>query len=337
MEKRLKIAVDAMGGDHAPEEIIKGAVEAAKTLGVEIILVGTKDTISAGLAKTDVSGLPVSVVDAPDIIKDGEEPAFAVMRKPKSSIALAATMVKKGEVDAMVSAGSTGAIMVAGLQYVGVMPGIDRPMMGGAFLQLAPKTIVLDLGANVGCQPYHLVDFAVAGTVYARTFLGIDNPTVGLLNVGSEEGKGTDLTKEAYAMLKKSGLNFTGNVEGMDIPFSRANVIVCDGFVGNVLVKFCEGLGRVVNKWLGTELKGKMPDSAIDEVGGKLYRLLSPGAAVGGGPMWGVNGVVVKAHGSSRAAQIAGAIGQARQAVESGFVPQLAGELEKVKGKISAG
>ncbi len=337
MEKRMKIAVDAMGGDHAPAEIVRGAVEAARTLGVEIVFVGNKDKVESELAGANAAGLPVSIVDAPDIIKDGEEPAFAVMRKPKSSISLSATMVKKGEVDAMVSAGSTGAVMVAGLQYVGALPGIDRPMMGGAFLQLVPRTVVLDLGANVGVQPYHLVDFAVAGTVYARTFLGIENPTVGLLNVGSEEGKGNDLVKEAYAMLKKSGLNFTGNVEGHDIPFGRANVIVCDGFVGNVLVKFCEGLGRVVNKWLSSELKGKMTDADIEGVSSKLYRLLSPGAAVGGGPMWGVNGVVVKAHGSSRAPQITGAIGQAKQAVESGFVKQLAAELEKVKSKVSGG
>lgn len=337
MAKRIKIAVDAMGGDFAPSEIVKGAIDAVKTFDVEIVLVGTKDKVDAELANANTAGLPVTVVDAPDIIKDGEDPAFAVMRKPKSSIAVAAGMVKKGDVDGMLSAGSTGAVMVAGLQYVGTLPGIDRPMMGGAFLQLAPKTIVLDLGANVGVQPYHLVDFAVAGTVYARSFLGIENPTVGLLSVGAEEGKGNDLTKEAYPMLKKSGLNFIGNVEGHDIPFSRANVIVCDGFVGNVLVKFCEGLGRVVSKWLGSELKGKMADGDIEAAANKIYRLLSPGAAVGGGPMWGVNGVVAKAHGSSKAPQITGAIGQVKQAVESGFVKQLAAELEKVKSNISAG
>lgn len=335
MEKRMKIAVDAMGGDNAPEEIVKGAVEAARTLGVEIVLVGTKDAVEAELAKANAADLPVTIVEATEVIKDGEEPAFAVMRKPKSSVALAAGMVKSGEADAMLSAGSTGAVMVSALQYVGALPGIERPMVGGAFLQLAPKTIVLDLGANVGCQPYHLVDFAVAGTVYARTFLGIDNPSVGLLNVGAEEGKGNEMVKEAYPLLKKSGLNFIGNVEGMDIPFSRADVIVCDGFVGNILVKFCEGLGRVISKWLGTELKEKLADSDIENTSSNLYRLLSPGQAVGGGPLWGVNGVVAVAHGSSHAPQITGAINQAKLAVESGFVQQLAAELEKVKDRIS--
>jgi glycerol-3-phosphate acyltransferase PlsX len=336
MEKRIKIAVDAMGGDYAPEEIVKGAVEAARSLGMEISLVGEKDAVEAELAKTNTADLPVTIVEATEVIKDGEDPAFAVMRKPKSSVALAAGLVKSGDVDAMVSAGSTGAVMVSALQYVGALPGIERPMVGGAFLQLAPKTVVLDLGANVGCQPYHLVDFAVAGTVYARTFLGIENPSVGLLNVGAEEGKGNELAKEAYPLLKKSGLNFIGNVEGMDIPFSRAHVVVCDGFVGNILVKFCEGLGRVVGDWLKKKLKDKVTEAEIEEASNNLYRMLSPGEAVGGGPLWGVNGVVAVAHGRSHAPQITGAINQAKIAVESGFVQQLAAELEKVKDRISA-
>ncbi|MGD9142768.1 MAG: phosphate acyltransferase PlsX [Dehalococcoidia bacterium] len=337
MEKRIRVAVDAMGGDYAPEEIVKGAVEAAGSLGVDIILVGTKDAIEAELEKTNYKDLNVSIVEATEVIKDDEEPAFAVMRKPNSSVALAASMVKKGDADAMISAGSTGAVMVAALQYVGALPGIDRPMVGGAFLQLAPKTIVLDLGANVGCQPYHLVDFAVAGTVYARTFMGIENPSVGLLNVGAEEGKGNDMVKEAYPMLQKSGLNFIGNVEGMDIPFARADVIITDGFVGNILVKFCEGLGRLVSKWLKSEFSGKVSEPDIESASSRLYHLLSPGVAIGGGPLWGVNGVVAVSHGSSRASQITGTINQAKLAVESGFVPQLATELEKVKGRIAAG
>jgi len=336
METKIKVAVDAMGGDYAPGEIVKGAVEAARDLGVEIILVGTKADIEAELGKADAAGLPVSITEATDIIKDGEEPAFAVMRKPNSSVALAARMVKSGEADAMISAGSTGAVMVSAVQYVGTLPGIDRPMAGGAFLQLAPNAVVLDLGANVGCQPYHLVDFAVTGTVYAKIFLGIDNPTVGLLNVGAEEGKGTEMVKEAHAMLKNSGLNFVGNVEGMDIPFSRANVIVCDGFMGNILVKFCEGLGRVVTKWIGTEFKDKLDESEIEKSTGRLYRLMSPGVAIGGGPLLGVAGVVAIAHGSSRAPQITGTINQARIAVESGFVRQLDTELKKVKERLSA-
>jgi glycerol-3-phosphate acyltransferase PlsX len=334
MGKALKIAVDIMGGDYAPDEIVKGALQAAKDLGVEIILVGTKPALEASVPMFESAALPVHQVEATEIIKDGEEPAFAVMRKPNSSVAMAARLAKCGDADAMVSAGSTGAVMVAALQHVGALPGIERPMVGGPFLGLAPKTLTLDLGANVGCQPYHLVEFAVAGTVYARTFMGIDNPTVGLLNVGAEEGKGNAQVKEAFRLLKSSGLNFIGNVEGHDIPAGKVNVVVCDGFVGNILVKFCESLGRGVSNWLGSELKDSLNKTDLDKLTSKLYGLMSPGVAMGGGPMWGVDGVVGIAHGSSKAHQIAGTINQVKIAVESGFVDQLKTELRKVQDKM---
>ncbi len=335
MAEPIRIAVDAMGGDFAPGEIVRGAVQSSRELGVAIILAGTKADIDTELARLDTADLPIRVVDATEVIRDGEEPAYAVMRKPNSSIALASRLVKEGEAEAVVSAGSTGAFMVAALQYLGTLPGIERPVGGGAFLQLAPKTVVLDLGANVGCQPYHLVDFAVTGSVYASTFLGIDNPTIGLLNVGAEEGKGNDLAKEAHHLLKKSGLNFIGNVEGHDIPAGKANVIVCDGFVGNVLVKFCEGLGRLVGHWLTRELKDSLDPSVLEATTGKLFRLMSPAIAMGGGPLLGVNGVAAIAHGASRAPQIVGTIKQAKLAVESNFVAMLRAELEKAQAKIA--
>jgi glycerol-3-phosphate acyltransferase PlsX len=240
-------------------------------------------------------------------------------------------LVKEGKADAVVSAGSTGAVMVCALQYLGALPGIERPVAGGTFLGLASQTVILDLGANVGCQPYQLVNFAVAGSVYARSFLGISNPTVGLLNVGAEEGKGNELAKEAYPLLKKSGLNFIGNVEGMDIVFGKANVIVCDGFVGNILVKLCEGLGRMLNHWLTEELKNDLSSKELENITAKLYRLMSPGEAIGGGPLWGVNGVAAIAHGSSRAPQVLGTINQAKVAVETKFVDTLHIELKKAQ------
>ncbi len=334
MGKALKIAVDIMGGDYAPDEIVKGALQAAGDLGVEIILVGTKPALEAAAPMFKNAGLPVGQVEASEIIKDGEDPAFAVMRKPNSSIPVAAKLVKSGDADAMVSAGSTGACMVAAFQHVGVLPGIERPMVGGPFLGLAPKTVTLDLGANVGCQPYHLVEFAVAGTVYARTFMGIDNPTVGLLSVGAEEGKGNAQTKEAFGLLKNSGLNFVGNVEGHDIPAGKVNIVVCDGFVGNILVKFCESLGRGISNWLNRELKDSLNKADLDKLTSKLYGLMSPAVALGGGPMWGVDGVIGIAHGSSRAHQIAGTIKHVKIAVESGFVDQLKRELKKVQDKL---
>jgi len=320
-----------MGGDFAPEEIVKGAVEASRKLGVAVVLVGVPADIERELQRTDTAGLSIRTVEATDLIGESEEPAFAVFRKPNCPVAVAARLVKEGEADAMVSAGSTGAAMVAALQYVGTLPGMDRPMAGGPFLGLAPKTVVLDLGANVGCQPYQMVNFAAAGTVYARIFLGIEQPTVGLLNVGAEEGKGNDLAKEAYPLLKESGLNFVGNVEGMDVAAGKVNVVVCDGFVGNILVKFCEGLGKAIGQWLAGELKEAAAAEDADRVSSRLVRLMSPATVLGGGPLLGVNGVVSVAHGGSRAEQIVGTIENTRLALESDFVGKLKAELEKAQ------
>jgi len=329
--KKIKITVDAMGGDFGPPETVKGAVIAAREYGVEVILVGDKAAIEHELSGCDAGNLPIRIVEAPQKIEDGEDPAYAVLSKPNSSVSIAARLVKEGAADAVLSAGSTGAMMVAAARYLGTLPGIDRPVAGGPFLGLAPNTVVLDLGANVGCQPYQMVDLAVIGVVYARTFLGIDNPTVGLLNIGSEEGKGNEQTKEAYTLLKQSGLNFIGNVEGMDIPFSRANVIVCDGFIGNILVKFSEGLGRTIRQWISTELKEQLPSEKIEDLGRKIYKLLSPAEVKGGGPLWGVNGVAAIAHGSSRASQIAGTFRQVITALESNLVGTLRTELARVQ------
>jgi glycerol-3-phosphate acyltransferase PlsX len=324
------IAVDAMGGDHAPAEIVEGVVRAAEEIGVKIILVGTKATIEAELAKYD-TGKTIRIVDAPDIIKDGEEPAFAVMRKRNNSIAVATRLVKDGEADAVVSAGSTGACMVCALQYLGTLPGIERPIAGGAVLGLAPNTVLMDLGANVGVKPYQLLNFGIAGSIYAKIFHGIDNPVVGILNVGAEEGKGNEQVKQAYPLFKNSGLNFLGNVEGMDIVTGKVNVIVCDGFVGNILIKYNEGLVRVLNRFIEKEMKGTVPDDALQGLTEKLFRMLSSAVAVGGGPLVGVNGIFSVAHGNSHVPQIIGTIKNTRTALESGFVEKLREGLEKAQ------
>jgi glycerol-3-phosphate acyltransferase PlsX len=334
--KMVRIAVDAMGGDYAPEEAVKGAVQAARDLNVEIILAGPEAEVRRELDKLDTANLPIRIVNATEIIADGEHPVMAVMRKPDSSIAVATKLVKSGEADAVVSAGSTGACMVCGMQYLGMLPGLDRPMAGGPFLQLSPQTSVFDMGANVYCQPEQLVNFAVAGCVFSRAFLGIQNPTVGLLNVGSEEGKGNQLAKEAFPLLQKSGVNFIGNVEGMDIPRGSANVIVCDGFLGNILLKFCEGLGESVRDWLLKELKDDVPPAKLEQVTDKLWKLMSPGAVLGGAPLWGVDGLVMVCHGSSRASQIAYTIKEAKSCAESGFIDLLRSEMVKAQALISA-
>lgn len=324
------IAVDAMGGDYAPEEIVKGAVRASEEIGVKIILVGIKAAVEKELAKFS-TGDSISIVDAPDTIEDGEEPAFAVLRKKNNSIAVATRLVKEGKADAVVSAGSTGACMVCALQFLGTLPGIERPIAGGAFLGFAPNTIVMDLGANVGVKPYQLLNFGVAGSIYARIFNGIDNPTVGLLNVGAEEGKGNEQAKNAYTLLKNSGLNFIGNVEGMDIATGKANVIVCDGFVGNIIIKYSEGLAYILNRWIEKEMKDSLSEDKLQAITQKLFRSMSSAYALGGGPLIGVNGVASIAHGSSRADQIVGTIKNTKTALENGFVEKLKTGLEKAQ------
>ena len=331
----VRIAVDVMGGDNAPGEIIKGALQAARELGVKVLLVGDKKAIETILVGLDRTGISIRIVESTQMILDGEDPAFGVVRKPDSSIALATRLIKDGDADAVVSAGSSSATMVAAMQYLRTMPGIDRPMAGGTFLSLFPKTVVLDLGANVGVQPCHLVDFAVAGTVYAQTFLDIKDPTVGLLNVGAGEDKGNDQAREAHNLLKKSGINFIGNVEGHDIAFGKANVIVTDGFIGNILIKFCEGLGRTVGKWVSNEFKDHIDPVDLKKSSQKLYAMLRPAEVLSEGPLWGVNGVSAIAHGASKAEGIADTIRQAKQAVDSGFVEKLLEGLEKAHANIS--
>jgi phosphate acyltransferase len=330
-KKQLTIAVDAMGGDFAPGEIVKGAVQAARDFGVSIILTGTVQEIEKEISTHKTDGLHISIVEATDVIRDGEEPAYSVFRRPNNSIGVATRLVKEGKADAVASAGNTGASMVCALQYLGTLPGIERPVACGAYLTLSQNTVVLDLGANVGVKPSQFVNFAVAGSVYAKVFKNIENPTIGILSVGAEEGKGNEQTKEAYALLKKSGLNFIGNVEGMDIVSGKANVIVCDGFVGNVLVKYSEGLGHALSRWLDKELKGVVPMETLEKTSQKLYRLLSPAVAMGGGPLIGVNGVASVAHGNSQSAQIVGTIKNTIMAIESDFVSKLKAELEKAQ------
>lgn len=329
LDRQLRIAVDAMGGDYAPGEIVRGAVQAARDLGLEIILVGLRADIEKELSDIDLTHLPVRLVEASEVIKDGEDPIMAALRKTDSSVAVATRLVKEGEADAVVSAGSTAAAAVCAMRYLGTIPGVERPFLGGAFLRLAPDTVVLDLGVNVGCQPSHLLSFAAAGIVYTKIFHGVDNPSVGLLNVGAEEGKGNEQVKEAYSLLKNSGLNFIGNVEGIDIPSGKANVIVCDGFIGNIMLKFSEGIGEAVCRWLGQELKDKLSPADLGNTISELHKLVSA-STERGGLLWGIDGVVGITHGSSQAPQILGTIQCLKEALDSDFVGKLRTEIATV-------
>ena len=333
--RKVRIAVDAMGGDYAPGEIIRGAVLAAQKDNVEIILVGPINILKRELANCDCANLPIRCVEATDVIKEGEPPASAVRRRPNCSIVVATKMVKSGEADALISAGSSGATAVSAVQYLGMIEGMERPAIGGTLGSFAPNIVMMDLGANVDCKAHQLLSFAVAGSVFARKFLNIPNPTVALLSTGVEEGKGNELVREGYPLLKNSGLNFIGNVEGSDILSGKANVIVCDGFAGNVLLKFYESLGQYALNYVRRKLKRYPP---LRSVAGLLFDKLFPvtelsyeGEEQGSGILWGVDGVVRIAHGACRAPHIVHGIASARKAVEADIVGSLKQELEKFK------
>jgi glycerol-3-phosphate acyltransferase PlsX len=329
--RRVKIAVDAMGGDYAPGEIVRGAVAAAEQGNVEPVLVGPLDILEGELAKYNTSNLPISCVNADTYIKEEGNPALAVRRNPNSSIAVAARMVREGEVDGLLGATATGALITSAIQYIGMIEGITRPVIGGVLSGLAPRTAVFDLGVNLECRPHHLLTFAYIGTVYARIFLDIPDPTVGLLNVGKEDGKGTGVVREAYELLKESGLNFVGNVEGNVVLSGNVNVIVCDAFVGNAIMKLCEGAVGAMGGFFKSKSKSYPLIGRFlkNKVKGLLNSLVLTDSA-GGGLIWGVDGVVLKIHGHSTADEVTRKIGQAGLAVRKGMVDCLKTELREM-------
>ena len=333
----IRIAVDAMGGDYAPDEIIKGALEAARLSSIEIVLVGDQEEVEGELSKyprrgasSDRTELPIRVVPSEGKIVEDEHPVQALRQKPRASIAVATRLLKQGEADALVSMGSTGAAMASAALILGTLEGLERPCIGGPFLGLAPRTVVVDMGSSVDCRPALLLDFAAMGCVFARTFLGIERPTVGLLSTGAEESKGNRQVAEGYQLFKRSNLNFVGNVEGMDFFTGKADVIVCDGFVGNILVKFTEGLGAVMAAYLKQVLDGKLPPADIETLSSKVWEVNNLPKKMGG-PLFGVNGAVVVGHGSSKADGVAGAIDTARRCVELNLVENMRRELDSLR------
>jgi glycerol-3-phosphate acyltransferase PlsX len=331
----VRIAVDAMGGDYGSGEIVGGAVLAAEgNNDLDIALVGSRDIIESELARYNTH-LPISCIEADGFITEGEHPALTIRRKPNASVAVAAKMVKAGEAKAMISGGPTGATAASAILSLGLIPGIERPAVAGAFETLAPNTVIMDCGVNVDCKPHHFLAFAIMGSVYVRQLLNIANPTVALLSTGAEEGKGCELVRESYSLLRDSGLNFIGNIEGNDILSGRANVIVCDGFTGNVILKFYESIGYYAGEWLKKRLKG------FPRVGpaGKLFTTftsltrVTEGQSVGSGLLWGIDGVVFVMHGGSKAPQVASTIAKARKAVKADLVASIKSELARIMPK----
>lgn len=332
-QQRVRIALDAMGGDHGPAETVPGAVQAARAAGVEVLLVGDPAAVEAELVKQDTAGLALTTVPAEGVISDHEHPALGLRQKPRASVVVATQLVKQGKADAIVSMGSTGATMAATTLLLGTLGGLDRPALGGPFLGLAPRTTVLDLGSSVDCKPAQLLAFAILGTAFARRFLGIASPRVALLSVGTEDEKGNRQVREALPVFKGSGLNFVGNVEGYDFFTGRADVIVCDGFVGNVVMKFAEGFGVALSAYLRRALADKVPPEVVEGLARQLWEMTNT-AKKHGGPLFGVNGVALVGHGASRAPEVAGALGLARQLVELDVVAAMKDELEQFQEKL---
>jgi len=328
----MRVAVDAMGGDHAPAVEVEGAVAAAREFGIPIVLVGDTARITNELSRHAIAGLDLTLKNATEVVGMHDSASDAVRRKKDSSIRVAFDLVKSGDADAVVSAGNSGATMAAGMFVLKRLNGIERPAIAQVFPNLQGHTVVLDVGGNVDCKPVHLVQFAIMGEVYARHILEIDNPRVGLLSNGEEDSKGNELTRESNAILKEVTFNYTGYVEGRDIFNGVVDVVVCDGFVGNVVLKLSEGLAEAV----GTMLKEEITMSFLSKIGYllarpafKRFRKKIDYAEYGGAPLLGINGVGMICHGGSNAKAIKNAIRFAHEFAEKKVNQRMAEKLRE--------
>ncbi len=301
----MRIVLDGMGGDNAPEEIVKGAVEASKLISDEIIIVGQEELILEELKKYSYDDQKISIVHASQVIENEDTPVRAVRRKKDSSMVVGINMIKNGEGDLFISAGNTGALMAGSLFNLGRIQGIDRPALGSVYPILGSEpALLVDAGANSECKPNNLLEFAMMGSIYMDKVIGRTNPRIGLVNLGVEENKGSTLTKATYELLDKSHMNFVGNVEAREVPRGACDVIVCDGFVGNVILKLTEGLALNIMKLLKNKftagMKAKLGSIFLMD---KFKEIKSEFdyTEYGGAPILGVKGPVVKMHGSSNA------------------------------------
>jgi glycerol-3-phosphate acyltransferase PlsX len=318
----MKIAVDAMGGDHAPEVVVQGALQAASEWGIQVILVGLPGVVEKHLKRLGPSP-GVQVHPCTEQVLMGESPLQAVRRKKDSSIRVAFHLVRSGEADAVVSAGNSGAMLAAGLLTLGRIPGVERPAFMSLFRGVTEQEVILlDVGANVDCRPVHLFHFGVMAHAFALSCLGAQDPKIGLLSIGQEGGKGNEQVRVAHDLFKTSDLHFVGNVEGRDIFNGKAQIIVCDGFVGNVVLKLIEGMGEAMLQVLGERL------SARDGVLRNLRKKLDY-AEYGGAPIMGIRGVGIVCHGASPARAIKNAVRTAAEHVEKDIPGRLSAHMER--------
>lgn len=330
----IRIAVDAMGGDHAPANVVDGAVSAARHLDVRLALVGPTATIEAALAShPDWRSLDIDVVEAPEVIGMADPPAASLRRKPRASIRVAADLVASKQAAALFSAGSTGATVMAAYSAFGMVPGVDRPALATIIPTRRSRTLLLDAGANAECRPQHLLQFGVMGGVYARLALAVDRPRIGLLSIGEEATKGNDLTREAHRLLKAAPINFIGNVEGRDVYAGVADVIVCDGFTGNVALKISEGLVEAVEALLGDELQGTFSSQVgylLSRRAFRRFRKRVDYSEYGGAPLVGVAGLAIVGHGRSSVKAVRNAIAMAYRFARTDFISRVEHEIAAV-------
>jgi glycerol-3-phosphate acyltransferase PlsX len=330
-----------MGGDNAPGETVLGAIQAAREYGIGVYLVGREEAIRAELAKHNTTGLDLPIVHTDEVIEMDEHPANAVRRKKNASMTLALQLVRDGSALGAVSAGNSGAMMAASLFTLKRIPGVERPALGGVFPTKDAVCLVIDIGANTDCKPEYLQQFALMGSIYMQRIFHVPSPRVGLLANGEEETKGNQQVIETHQLLRKNapmlGLNFIGNVEGRDIPAGGADVVVCDGFVGNVVLKLSEGLAETLLGLLRTQMTSTMVSklaAAILRPGlRKLFKRLDY-AEYGGVPLLGVNGSAIVSHGRSNAKAIKNALRVARQTAETGVTTAIAEGLAKLEAGV---
>ena len=336
----MRIAVDCMGGDHAPAETVAGALLAAQAFEAHVLLVGVPEAVRTllppGTVEAPDGPRTVEIVASGPAVPEGAPPLASLRALPNASMTIAMRQVREGRADAAVSAASTGPTLLAAVRELGMLEGVRRACVGRSIVGLHPETFLIDLGPTVDCEAQHLVEFAVIGTTYMRVFEGIDEPIVALLSNGREPGKGNRVVKAAAQLLARSGLNFAGLVEGHHFVAGEANVVVCDGFIGNAVLKSIEGLGREVAGWLKQELAADVPAKRLDAVTNRLVELTNPIDLHGSLPLLGVRGNVVMAHGASDRHAIQAAIGQAVQAVRVRFVATLKTALAETRARLAS-
>jgi phosphate acyltransferase len=333
MEQKMKIVLDAMGGDFAPAVNVEAAVHAARESGYEIALVGKQEIIRPLLVQYNTSNLTLPIVHAPEVIEMDEHPAKAVKAKKNSSMVIGMQMVKQGQADAFVTMGNTGGALAAALFHLGRIKGIHRPALSTVYPTIKGWCLILDVGANTDCKPEYLMQFALMGSIYAERVLGIKKPRVALVSNGEEESKGSQLVQEVHQLLKSMPINFIGNAEGRHIPAGYADVFVTDGFTGNVIIKLSEGMGSMVKQMLREEIMR----TPISKVGGLLIKNAvnrmskrTDYEEIGGAPLLGVDGIVIIGHGRSNAKAVRSALRVAANAAEKGVVDAIEDGLQQL-------